>query len=105
MIFTAIIPAGSPLSHAVFIGEKCVTGINVQAVGPYGKLEIEAFLSLGEEHTTIRHECGDISLDVPNRSLYISLHPTITKPWPYVRLLMDQNQTSDAIFKLVVERV
>jgi hypothetical protein len=105
MIITATIPAGTPVSHLVCIGDMCVTGIYVQAVGPYGTLEIEALIELGESENTIRHECGEIQLDAPNSTIYISLHPSITKPWPYIRLRMDQNQTSGATFRLVVERV
>jgi hypothetical protein len=105
MIITATIPAGTPLSHLVCIGEMCVTGIYVSSIDPYGALEIEALIELGESESTIRHECGEISLDAPNSTIYISLHPSITKPWPYIRLRMDQNQTSGATFKLVVERV
>jgi hypothetical protein len=105
MIIDCTIPAGTPVSHLVCIGDMCVTGIYIVTLGPYGTLEIEALIELGEQEYTIRHECGEIQLDAPNSTIYISLHPSITKPWPYIKLRMDQNQTAGAIFKLVVERV
>jgi hypothetical protein len=105
MIIDCTIPTGSPSSHLVCIGAMCLTGIYIVSLNPYGTLSIRGLISLGEQDNTIRHECGDISLDAPNSTLYISLHPSITKPWSYIRLRMDQAQTIDASFRLVVERV